>query len=263
MQKRHIELFLNGLVIVINPPFVHLSITGLPSKRTYERLGPPRLFRGERARHLTIPLEPYQWGKNAGKIDIHLTYLDGGRPRHVTIAMLTPQAIAASFKPIADALLDHYLRVVRRVTVEELRGQGYSVMLPTEEAEAWLDEHAEMRRWKLRLTDNTFERLTEHVDLYDPEVMNELRDAPEWQTLTLIREFDAPGLSVGYQPRGLGPERPPGWYAMPLDDTIGTAVDAVSPTAFGPPVYEALIVIARELQAEIDVDALERARERS
>jgi hypothetical protein len=88
MQKRHITLFLGDLVVVINPPLVHLSIGGAPSRRTYERLGPKRLFGGKRAHHLTIPLEPMERGPDAGKFNVHLTYLDAGRSRHVTVAML-------------------------------------------------------------------------------------------------------------------------------------------------------------------------------
>jgi hypothetical protein len=262
MQKRHITLLLGELVVVINPPFIHLSTCAEPSRRALEKLGPPRLFRGKRARHVTIPLEPLDYGPDAGKFNIHLTYSDGRRDHHETVAMLTSEAIAAAFKPIADATLDQYLRVVQRVTIEQLRKDGYGVLLPSDEAEAWIDEHAEMRRWQLRVKKSTFQRMAEHLEIYDPEIMDELRMVDEYKemALTLVREGDEQALSVGFQPRGLGPERPPGWYATPVDHTIGDVMDAVAPASFGPAFYEALIVIARELQADLDIEAVERAR---
>jgi len=257
MQKPRIELFWGDLVVVLNPPLVHVSIASSPSRRTYERLGPPRLFRGDRAHHLTIPLEPRNRGPHAGKYDIHLTYHSGPRLHHETVAALAPGDIEAAFKPLTVALLSHYLRVARRVTIESLQHAGYLVMLPDDEAKAWLEEHATLRRWKLRITDAKLERMTERFEWFDVSIIDELREMHEYKTLSLFCERDGSALTIGYQPNGLGPQHPPGWYAMPMDDDFRAILDETFLVALGPAFFEAALVIARELQAGVDIDALE------
>lgn len=254
----NITVLLDDLVVILNPPYLHLSVRE-PSRRTYERLGPPRFFRGERAKHLTIPFEPLRRGPDAGRFNIHLTYPDGPRWHRVQVAAVAPGDVDAVFRPMAEALKDHYLQVVQPVTIDGLRRAGYEVLLPDDAVRAWIDEHAELRRWKLRVTDAKVERFADRFEVFDVEVMDELREQAETGTIMLYRERDGAMLAVGYRKDGLGSDQPVGWFAMPVDDSFRRIIDRTLPTVLGAPFYERLLDIIRELQAEADIDAIEHA----
>lgn len=255
--KTNKTLLLDRLVLVWNPPLVHVSFSGPPSRATLEKLGPPRLFRGERARHLTIPLDVRCHGALAGRLDIHLTYGYGRGAHHETVVALDPKTIAAALEPLGAALGAYYRATARMVTINELRREGYVVALLTEDAEAWLDERARANRWVQRVTESKLDKATEEsLEFFDVEILNELRDDPRYQPTMAVREADGFTISVGYQSRGVGPDRPPGWYAMPIKNEFSRLMDDWAAVAVGPAFYESMLVIARELQAPMDVDAL-------
>jgi hypothetical protein len=255
MPKQHIELFLDGIVLIINPPLLHVSFSRPQSPHARARLGPPRLFRGLRADHLTIPLEPLAHGPNRGKLNVHLTYGNGPDAHRETIALLSPTELVAAFKPASEEVLRFYLSIARPVTWQSLRNDGYSVLLPSEEAEAQLDERLARRRWRFRLTKQSFQALISGFELYDPELLVELEGDAESRSLTVFNETTGDAYCIGYQSFGLGPDRPPGWYAIPLDDSVKRLMDGMIPQLLGPTGYETVRIIARELEADIDLDA--------
>lgn len=250
------------LVVIVRPPLIHLSVR-TPSRDTFNRLGPPQLFRGERAQHVTIPLEPKSHGPLVGRYDVHLTYQDGDRPHHHTVAALTPTDVEAAFRPIAVELARHYLRVVQRVTVEELRRDGFLAVLPSEELEVQADEHFSARRSRLRVTAASFRRLAEQFEFYEPEVLDDLTEDFERKAVFMYSEQSKTSIAVAYHADGFGPYHPPGWYAIPADGSFTAIVERAFLPALGPAFYDAMLLIARELQMGIDIDALELARARA
>lgn len=261
--KNRITLLVGKLAVTLNPPYLHIGFGGSPSQVTLRELGPPRLMGGLRANHLTIPFEAMKAGPLAGYINVHLTYRVGTESRHVTVAKISPEAIAVALKPFAEALGAYYLATARHVTLEELQRDGYKAVLFNASAERWLDERLSTPRWKERLTRSRLERIGTQLEFIDAELIEDMRLGHGYQTITFMRESDAFALSVGYQPLGLGPERPPGWYAMPLINGIEAIFDALLPCAFGVEFYDTLMMIGRELQADIDLDALRRGRARA
>jgi hypothetical protein len=199
----------------------------------------------------------------AGLLNIHLTYGTGRDSHHETVARLDPQAIETAFRPFAHALWSYYIRSARRVTVEDLQREGYLVVLLSDDAKRWLDERTSPGRWTERLTSRRLARLESHLELFDAEIMEDLRQAGEHQPVTLMRESDGLAVSVGYQSAGLGPDHPPGWYSIPMVNGVLSAFDELLPTALGPGFYETLMVIARELQAGIDLDVTLRGLEKA
>jgi hypothetical protein len=264
MPKSHKTLLFDELVLVWNPPYVHVSCAGPPSRETLEKLGPPRLLGGTRADHLTIPLEVRRRGPHAGRLNIHLTYGTGRDCPRVTVAALAPESIAPAIKPFEVALLRYYLSKVRLVTVDSLRRDGYVFTTLNAEAEAWLDERTEQRRWKERVTEKRLDRAMERaIAVRDVEILDELRDDLRLQPLAAVRQSDGFMISVGFQPNGLPPNRPPGWYAMPMNNGFAEVLDQAIGAALPPAFYDAAIEIVRELQAPANVDALIAGRARA
>jgi hypothetical protein len=265
VPRLHIEFFVGDLVVIINPPYVHLAVART-SPRTRQRLGPPRFFGGQRAQHLTIPLEPLSYGRDAGKFNIHLTYLAKPEPYRYPVVRLTPEEIEAKFRPLAAALLAHYARVVRQVTVEALRADGFVVIVPRENAPTWVDRKLnERRRWKIHVDDATIMRFAENFEFYDAAVLDDLAEESEDErdSVMLVNERDGAMFGLIYRPDGLGPDHPPGWYASPVNADFRTLIEEVFMVGLGPAFYERLIDVARELEAEVDLDAIERALARA
>ena len=262
-QKRRIELAFGPVTVVFNPPLIHVMVTE-PSRETFERLGPPRVFQGDRAQHLTIPLEPLPRGPTAGKLNIHLTYGAGSKSFRHTVALVAPDEVQAAIEPAAMALVRHFIRVTQRVMVEDLRAQGFWAVLPSETAEAWAIDHAERLRWKLRITEARLERAGQEFEWYDLAVLDELRDDPNHKTVMLVDDSEQKALFVTYHSEGLGPTKPPGWYAFPLNENCFKGIlDEAMVAALRPAFFEALLEIARELQADVDVTAIEQALARA
>lgn len=258
-QRYHLTVLAGSFAVTIRPPLVHIAWSGSPCGR----FGPPQLFHGRRADHLTIPLAPMRDGPMAGLINIHLTYSTGRRRHHQTVAALAPQAIEAAFRPVVHGILSYYVRSARRVTVEDLQREGYRVLAFSNDAERWLDERTSPGRWRERLTNRKLEGIEQHLELYDPQVLDDLHHSGGRQSAILVRETDGVALSVGYNPTGLGPDHPPGWYAVPVNRGIFGVFEELLSTAFGPELFDTLIVIARELQVGIDLDGVTRARTRA
>jgi hypothetical protein len=182
----------------------------------------------------------------------------------VTVAAVAPESIALAIKPFEAALYAYYSSKVQLVTIDSLRQDGYVLTTLHDEAEAWLDERIEQRRWKERITDSRLDRAMERATaVRDVEILNELRDDPRLQPVTAVRQSDGFMVPVGFQPNGLPPDRPPGWYAMPMDNGFSKILDKVFATALPPAFYDAAIEIVRELQAPADVDALIAGRTRA
>src|SRR5262245_48948944 len=117
-QRLQFTVLAGNLALTLKPPFLIIRFGGPPRQDLLRHLGPPQLFQGKRADHLTIPLEPMKYGPLAGFINIHLTYGTGDDAHHETVARLKPEEIEAAFRPFAQSLSSYYIRSARRVTVE-------------------------------------------------------------------------------------------------------------------------------------------------
>jgi hypothetical protein len=263
MQRAHKTVLIEDLVLIWNPPLIHVGFSR-PSRETFEKLGPPRLFDGERAEHLTIPLVPMSYGPMAGRLHVHLTYGAGAERRHFTVAAIDPGAIDDALKPVGDALGVYYRRRARPVTIEGLRREGYVVGVLTDNAKDWLDNRACVTRWKERVTDARMLRaFDDGFEFLDVGVLEELRSDPRQHPAFAFREPDGFTISVGYQPHGVPPDNRPGWYALPADGGMRRVMDEALSGVLSTEVYDAFITIARELQAPMNIDAMLRGRARA
>lgn len=260
MDRQHLQVYLGPLCVILRPPLLHISVRGAPSAEIFKRLGPPCLYRGERADHLTIPLIPKEEGANAGKFNIHLTYVQGSHRRHVSVATLTPEQIDAALQPVAMELLELYVSAARRVTVDELRRDGFVVVLPSDELEENAERLLSAKRTELRLNQGSFARLAQNFECYEPEVLTDLVGGDPYKSIMATTEDGASTMFVRYRPNGLGQDSEPGWFAMPADLKFGDLLEKKFFLGLGPSFFDALVVVARELQLDIDVDKIEHAR---
>lgn len=262
VQRPRIEIAAGAYHLIVNPPFLHVAVTQ-PSKETFECLGPPRFFNGERAQHLTIPLEPLQHGPNVGKYNVHLTYGAGGKSRRRTVALLAPTDLEQTFLPIAKALHQYALRAMRPVTIEGLRREGYVALLMSEHATRWADERMLSPRWKLRVTESKFMRALQEYEVYEVDILDDLRDHIDQESVMVVGPKQDL-LAVNFRQEPWGPDHPRGWYVMRVEqDGFKSIIENEFFARLGQPFFDALIDIARELQADIDAEALLRARERA
>lgn len=259
-QRYHLTVLAGSLALTVRPPFIIVRASGAPCQDVLRRLGRPQRFHGQRADHLTIPLEPMGHGPMSGLINIHLTYGTGRERHHETVALLDPQDVEAAFRLLAHGVYSYYLRAARRVTPEDLRREGYVAVELSEDAQHWLEERTSSGRWEERITRRKLAQLGPHIERRDAQIIEDLRRSGNSQPAFLIREADGTALSVGYLPNGLGPDHPAGWYAVPVNRGVLGVFEELLPTAFGPAFYDTLIEIARELQVGIDLDGVMRAR---
>jgi hypothetical protein len=112
-QRYHLTLIAGDFALTLRPPLVIIRFDSPSCQEVLRRLGPPRLFHGMRADHLTIPLEPVKCGPMAGLINIHLTYGAGRDSHHETVARLEPKGIEAAFRPFAQGLCSYFLGLLQ------------------------------------------------------------------------------------------------------------------------------------------------------
>src|SRR5665213_1221622 len=118
---------LGGLQLTLLKDGKQFLVTPPPRVRAARSGDRPRLYCGQKAAHLSIPLRDDPRGRYPGKLWVHLTYGDG---HHEEVAVLDPGKLAGVFKILGDALLERYREETFRVTPEELADKELEILLP-------------------------------------------------------------------------------------------------------------------------------------
>lgn len=219
----------------------------------------PELCGGRIADHLSLPMEPLQDGRNAGKINPHLTYYARGRKeQHRSIDLVDPTTGKAFTARMEDRLLAHADRLYLRVTLDELAAGGYLLSRGTTQMKAEIEQKIEARA-KVRLP-QAIEAFEQTPDAYC-EWVYPLDLRPEefkgsGDLLQVHRELDDGTFEIWGSLCRYDWQPPDEWVVIPRkamhEAFFETAMEML-------PVFVRYTRIAlREMQADVPRDFIER-----
>lgn len=226
-------------------------------ERARRRFGAPQIYRGQRADHLTIPLQPKRSGHDRGRINIHLTWSDGA---HWTVASLDPADLAMRAEQFGERFCVWMLDRVWPLDLEVAAAEGFFAMLPNEAAASSLQSFVVNPPRQFRARPKEIEdRALELLELFPPNAIDgrlvrEMYGNAPVPLIRVIGDQVETGRMVYYD-EGLGGQ-PAGWYRMPDDREITELCDEVIAEVLSPGVRELIHVVARELQVDLRLDRL-------
>ncbi|TAK27020.1 MAG: hypothetical protein EPO40_18775 [Myxococcaceae bacterium] len=259
MFDRQFQLFFEQLGFTFRDRYILFHPKPSPSDRELarRRFGVPVLHEGMQADHLTIPLGLRKHGRNAGCIEVHLTWHSGGTSIHKTVAALDPADLAS----FGERMTVRYLAMMREsmhpVDLSLFARRGFKVLVPRDELVQSFDAFLAKPPRSLRLRKEDLEERLPNLMQLDALARIET-DVPErWRTgpLFLIRNNGrtVKRVTIGFFKNGyLG--GPPGWYSLPDDESFTVCMDRLFAEALGPKAIEVLTIIARELEYDLELD---------
>lgn len=220
----------------------------------------PRLHGGQRADHLSIPLEPRSKGKHAGRIWIHLKYPDGHREE---IATPSPEELQNFFARVQEYVEARFLRSVSRVIPTELSTKGYQLLVYDEDFIKVLDATFKTSKpTAYRVSRSRIDRMVDGAWLVGTDVLEhlELDELPKEPLVAACFEEEtsgAPNLFLKYYTQG--PDgNCPGWFAWPTTWLPQDFIAELLNQHVGAPIWEFLKTIANELGLDLDMTKLEQ-----